>query len=752
MKTKFYLYMVALTSTIITTGLIAQDSIEEITVTSSYVKHSDDEVNDPIHLLGEEDLETNSSQSLGETIDSLLGVSSADYGAAVGQPIIRGMSGNRVKVLNNGLVVRDMSGIGTDHLNEVDLNAIKQIEIVRGPLSLMYSNGAIGGIVNVVDDTISRENFADRDLRLGLERQSGNDGKVGQFSYKENLGSLNFTYAYKDGSFENYDIPMGAVIHLEEHEEGHEEDHDEDHDEDLDYLENSDYENQSHRLGLSTVGDWGHFGASFQDIESLYGIPFHGEEHEGQGGHDEDHDGEEEHDDHGEEERIFSTTDSQVFNLEGSYVFNNGSLNSMRYFYRNSDYSFTEQHEEEEHDDEDHNEDHDEHGHEEGPTLFSNDSDEFGLILDFGDDSLSQKLVLQNMNEDVSIIGAEAFMNPVDSTEKMIGYYVGTSLMGLDLHLGIRHDRVNRQGTVTHAHEEEHHDEDHDEDHDEEEEMESYDIDRNETSMALSIDSMLNENTTLTLGLASVKRAPSAVELFMNGEHLATGRFEVGDVTLESETSNNIDLRFDYESNGFFANATIFRNDVADYIYLRDETEEEHEMHAEDDHDGHEDHDDHDDHGGLILSNYMQKDAEFSGYELELGRSISLNDGSMTFSYGMDYVNAKFKDRTYVPRINPRRHILSMSYAKDSTNASLTLRNVKSQTKLSLNETPTESYNMLDLKLSQRIPIFYGDSEMVVTLFAKNLLDEVARNHSSFVKDEVPLPGRNIGLRFNMRF
>ena len=740
MKTKFYLYMVVLTSTIITTGLIAQDSIEEITVTSSYVKHSDDEVNDPIHLLGEEDLETNSSQSLGETIDSLLGVSSADYGAAVGQPIIRGMSGSRVKVLNNGLVVRDMSGIGTDHLNEVDLNAIKQIEIVRGPLSLMYSNGAIGGIINVVDDTIARENFADRDLRLGLETQSGNDGKVGQFSYKENLGSLNFTYAYKDGSFENYDIPMGAVIHSEEHEEGHEEDHDEDHDEDLDYLENSDYENQSHRLGLSTVGDWGHFGASFQDIESLYGIPFH----------DEDHDGEEEHDDHGEEERIFSTTDSQVFNLEGSYVFNNGSLNSMRYFYRNSDYSFTEQHEEEEHDDEDHDEDHDEHGHEEGPTLFSNDSDEFGLILDFGDDSLSQKLVLQNMNEDVSIIGAEAFMNPVDSTEKMIGYYVGTSLMGLDLHLGIRHDRVNRQGTVTHAHEEEHHDEDHDEDHDEEEEMESYDIDRNETSMALSIDSMLNENTTLTLGLASVKRAPSAVELFMNGEHLATGRFEVGDVTLESETSNNIDLRFDYESNGFFANATIFRNDVADYIYLRDETEEEHEMHAEDDHD--EDHDDHDDHGGLILSHYMQKDAEFSGYELELGRSISLNDGSMTFSYGMDYVNAKFKDRTYVPRINPRRHILSMSYAKNSTNASLTLRNVKSQTKLSLNETPTESYNMLDLKLSQKIPIFYGDSEMVVTLFAKNLLDEAARNHSSFVKDEVPLPGRNIGLRFNMRF
>ena len=59
---------------------------------------------------------------------------------------------------------------------------------------------------------------------------------------------------------------------------------------------------------------------------------------------------------------------------------------------------------------------------------------------------------------------------------------------------------------------------------------------------------------------------------------------------------------------------------------------------------------------------------------------------------------------------------------------------------------------MLDLKVSQRFQSMYGDGEMLVTLFAKNLLDEVARNHSSFVKDQVPLPGRNIGLRFNMKF
>ena len=625
-------------SALITNNIIA-DEIEEVVVTSSYINQSSDEIKDPLHIITEQELETNPTQSLGESIDNLLGVSSSDYGAAVGQPIIRGMSGSRVKVLNNGLLVRDISGLGADHLNEVDMNNVKQIEIVRGPSSLMYSNGAIGGIVNVVDDTIAKQDFKERDLRLGLETQSANDGEVAQFSYKDNLGGLNISLAYKDGSFDNYDIPMGAIIHSEE-------EHDDDHDDE----------------------------------------------------HDEDHEGE--HDDH-----------------------------------------------------------------DEGPTLFSNDADEFGLILDFAQyNSLSQKLVLQNMNEDVSILGAEAFMNPAESNEKMIGYYLGTRFMGLDLDLGIRHDRINRRGTVSHAHEEEEHhdeDEDHDEEehHDEEEELESYDIDYKDTSIALSLGSSINENTSFSIGLAQVKRAPSAVELFMNGEHLSTGRFEVGNTNLETETSNNLDFSLNYENDGFFASASIFRNDVDDYIYLQDETEEEHEMHHDEDHDDddhdedHEgDHDDHDDHGGLILANYLQKDAELNGYEFEIGRSVEMNNGSMTLSYGMDYVNAKFKDGTYVPRINPRRHIISLGYAKEGTSASLIMRKVTSQSKLALNETPTESYNMLDLKVSQRIPIFYGESEMFVTVFAKNLLDEVARNHSSFVKDQVPLPGRNIGIRFNFQF
>ena len=125
------------------------EEVEEVVVTASYVDQNISEIENPLHVVSGEDVGDGLTQSLGESLNSLLGVSSTDYGPAVGQPIIRGMSGNRVKILNNGMVVRDQSGLGGDHINDVDLNDIQQIEVVRGPSSLLYSNGTIGGIVNI---------------------------------------------------------------------------------------------------------------------------------------------------------------------------------------------------------------------------------------------------------------------------------------------------------------------------------------------------------------------------------------------------------------------------------------------------------------------------------------------------------------------------------------------------------------------------------------------------------------------------
>ena len=750
------IYAPVLVSALLSVNALA-NVLEEVIVTSSLIDQTLSDIENPLHVVSGDDISATASQSLGESLDGLLGVSSADYGSGVGQPIIRGMSGNRVKILNNGMVVRDVAGIGVDHVNDVDLNNIQQIEIVRGPSSLLYANGTIGGIINIVDNTIAREDFAESELKLGLEAQSVNDGDSHNLSYQNNLGGLNFSFAYKDSQFDNFDVPTGAILHDEDHEDEHDEDehdedeHDEDEHEEEGFLSNSDFENKALRLGVSKAGDWGYFGVSVNSVESIYGIPFHGDEHGDEHGeehegeeHEEDHEGEEhEGEEHeGEEhegERIFSTTDSEVVNLEGAYIVSNSWLKKVNYFIRDTDYSLTEQHAEEEHEGEEHEgEEHGDEDHAEGPTVFSNESREYGAIFDLSNDDLLQKISLNFVDEDMSIVGEEAFMNPTVSEEMTLGYYLSKQVDSFHLDLGIRHDRTSRKGSVSHEeeHEEEHHDEHEEEQHDEE--MDYFSKDYNATSFAMSLSKDLNENFDLNVSAGMVERTPSAMELFMNGAHLATGRLEIGNTDLESEQSTNFDATLSYENEGVFGTFTLFKNDVANYIYLQDETAE-----------AHDEHDDEDDHGGLIKANYLQQNAQFVGYELEMGTVFELGDGDLTLSFGRDSVSGEFRDDSNIPRMTPDRNIYAISYAKNSLELKLDLKDVGSQRDIGTNETVTSGFNMLNFNAVKTFT-FGKKQTATVSLFAKNLLDEVARNHSSFVKDEVPLPGRNLGIKVQL--
>jgi iron complex outermembrane receptor protein len=687
--------------------------MEEVIITASLIDASSDSISNPLHVVNGESVATDASQSIGASIDGLVGVSSSDYGAAVGQPIIRGMSGSRVKILNNGVVIRDVSGLGPDHVNDADLNNIQQIEIVRGPSSLLYSNGTIGGIVNIVDNTITRKDFEESRFKLGLEAQSVNDGDSHDFSYQNNIGGLNISAAYKDSKFGDFDIPNGAVIHHEEeHPPG--EEPEEEHEEDLDHLPNSDAGSTSKRVGISKTGDWGFFGLSFSDNENLYGVPFHGEEHEPpEGGVH-------------EEERIFSTTDSNIINLEGSYLLGNSWLTKIDYHFRDSDYSHTEQHAEEEgHVEPD-------PGHpEEGPTTFSNDAREYGAIFDLGNDSLSQKVAVNYVVEDVAVTGDEAFINPTESKELTLGYYLSKELELFHVDFGIRHDQISRKGSVSHTGEE----------------PEYFDRDIDTTGYALTLNRDINDSVEVSLGLSSVERAPSAVELLLNGPHLATGRFEVGNFNLMSEQSNNIDLTFNYSNDGLYAGLTFFQNDVNNYIYLMDE-DDDHIMDEDDDHpiDG-----DDDPHHDLPHANYLQQDAEFKGYELEIGKTFDLARGALTLAFGRDSVSGEFTDGHNIPRMTPERDLYKVVYVEETLKFVLSLKDVSAQNDTAENETASDGFQMLNLNLSKTIESSSGNI-LTLSVFGKNLLDEAARNHSSFVKDEVPLAGRNLGVRASYSF
>jgi len=760
MKVNFYALMaMSLIITQINADEPATDSaenVEEVEVTASILNPS--RIINPLYVIDGSEIEDDATTSLGEAVDSYLGVSIADYGAAVGQPIIRGMSGPRVKILKNGMVNRDVSGLGVDHLNDIDLNDIQQIEIVKGPSSLLYANGTIGGIINVVDNCIAEGNYDKQEFIAGLETQSVNDGDVQHLNYKNNIAGFNVNFGYKNSEFGNFDIPDGAVMHDEDH-EGHDE-HEEE--EELSYIENSDLEIESTKFGISRAGDWGYFGVSVDNLESIYGIPYHGEhgdehgdehdDHDDDHGddHDDDHaDDDHDDDDHGDEhegERIFSTTDSESLTVKGLYNLNGNLVNSVTYNYRDTDYTLTEAHAEEEGHDEHEEEEHEEHA----PTVFSNDATEYGAIFDLSNDNLIQKISLNFVDEDSSIVGEEAFMNPANNEEFTIGYFMSADLDNFYLDAGFRIDQIDRTGSVT------------DEDHGD---VDYYSIDDDTNSFALSLGRDLSDSLDVNFGFSSVERLPSVIELFMNGPHMATGRLETGNPNLNSETSNNFDITFNFDNGDFYAYASFYINDVDNYITLMDELDDHDDHdddhgdeHGDDDHDddhgddhGDDDHDDHAEHANLIHADYVQEDAEFRGYEFEFGRTFSLGSGDLTLSFGRDDVNAEFSDGHNVPRINPSRNIYSLSYVENDWVFKLSLKDVEKQNDIGEGESVTDSYQMLNTRLTKTFNLS-GPGELKVSIFGSNLLDEVARNHSSFVKKQVPLAGRNYGAKFSYKF
>ena len=655
---------------------------EEIVVTSSLGGATLAEIDSPVFVIKGDDINYSASTNLGESLNYLLGVNSSNFGPGVGQPVIRGMGGTRVRILSNGKLVRDVSGLGSDHLNDVDMNDLQQIEVVRGPSSLLYSNGTMGGIINIVDQTIASKDFEGNDFNIGLERQSANMGTSGSFSYKGNVNDVNLTYALKEVNFESYDVPSGAIIH-----EGKAEAEES--------LANSDLATFSHKFGTSVVRDWGYFGFSLGKIENTYGIAFHGEE---EGEHEE---GEEEH-----EERIQVDTESENLTLEGAAT-NLSGLDKLSYFLQVNDYSFTEAHVEGEH----HGEEEEEEEEEHGPTTFTNESVEFGMKLDIGDQAGGnrQNVTINLSQEDVAIIGEEVFMKPVDSQMFSFGYFLCRELEVMDLDFGVRLDQVNRDGAIGNT---------------------LHDISESNLSTALTMGWEVANNVGITLVISSVARAPSEIELFMNGTHLAAARNEFGNVNLESERSNNLDFSVGYENNGYFVNASVYANAVDDYIYIKNR--------------------------GTVTKgrpnvDYAQADADFNGYEFEVGRSFSTNNGELQISYGREEVVGTFASGGNVPRITPIKNVYRFALEQRDVTYDIKIMDVQKEDDIGFNESVTDGYTMVDFDIRRSIAIG-SDEELVLSVFGRNLMDEKARNHTSYVKNEVPLAGRNFGIKLNFNF
>jgi iron complex outermembrane recepter protein len=131
----------------------------------------------PVSTMGRAELLERGQSTLGETLNGLPGVSSTYFGPNASRPTIRGLDGDRIRVLNNSASSLDASALSYDHAVPLDVLSTDRVEVLRGPAALLYGGSAVGGVVNVIDNRIPREAVSGVLGKAQLQAGTGNDGR-----------------------------------------------------------------------------------------------------------------------------------------------------------------------------------------------------------------------------------------------------------------------------------------------------------------------------------------------------------------------------------------------------------------------------------------------------------------------------------------------------------------------------------------------------------------------------------------------
>jgi iron complex outermembrane receptor protein len=146
--------------------------LERVVVRATPLTLTAEDLAMPVEVLSGHDLDVAKGATLGETVDGLPGVQSSWFGPGVGRPILRGMDGPRVRILSDGLGSGDASTTSADHAVSVEPFLADQIEVLKGPATLLYGSGAIGGAVNVIDGRVP-ERATDEPVEGRAELRAG---------------------------------------------------------------------------------------------------------------------------------------------------------------------------------------------------------------------------------------------------------------------------------------------------------------------------------------------------------------------------------------------------------------------------------------------------------------------------------------------------------------------------------------------------------------------------------------------------
>lgn len=254
--------------------------------------------------------------------------------------------------------------------------------------------------------------------------------------------------------------------------------------------------------------------------------------------------------------------------------------------------------------------------------------------------------------------------------------------------------------------------------------------DRNHSASSFSLGSMwqFHPQYRLRASASRSQRLPVAEELHANGPHAASRTVEIGNPDLSEETSYNIDLGLEKDTGRITFSIALFRNQIDDYIHGADTGERPG--------------------SGYRLIEYRQQDAVFHGAEGRLGYRF---DSGFNVSLLADHVRGKLRHGNgNLERIPADRlGIRLQHYLSDRLDAGLELWRTKQQKRIAAHENKTSGYSMLNASLTYSG--FTDDLNYQLYVRGENLLNVKAREHTSFIKDRVQLPGRNLiaGVRLD---
>ena len=497
--------------------------------------------------------------TIGEALSGETGISSNQFGAGTSRPVIRGQDGPRIKILQNSSENIDVSTLSPDHAVTVDPALAKQVEVIRGPSTLLFGAGTVGGLVNVTDSKLpTAMPEKGYEGNVGLRYNTGSDEKLATAGVTLGLGDQ-VALRVEGLKREANDYIAPDYVHEGEKERR---------------VDNTFAKGQTVNVGLSWIYDRGFTGISYSNRQDQYGLPGHSHEYEschlhglslhcGEHDHDEDGHDHDDHDhDHAHEAGPWIDLKSERYDVRTELNDPFVGFKKLRVQASYTDYK------------------HDEIEEDTIATRFKNKGYDGRLELVHNPLGAWEGVIgTQYGQQKLKLTGEEAFLAP-NTTKKWSVFALEHAQLN-DVHVELA-ARADQQKIDI-------------------DDSSKKDFDGSAFSVSGAANWEFAPNYKLSLVTSHQERLPLAQELYADGGHFATNTYELGNDQLSKEKSNNVELGFHYDDNTFDYHVHVYHNWFDEYIYAQTL----------------------DRYKDFRLVQYAQDKAKFYGAEAEAGYQIS---------------------------------------------------------------------------------------------------------------------------------